>query len=129
MKKAAHEGACGDDHGACVKAKAEVRLQTLDAIVAGDEFGDVRLLHIEVRLAFQEDLHSELVGFFIALGARGSDAGAFCGIEHAKLNACGIRIEAHGASEGVDFANHVAFGEPTDGGVAGHLAYGIRVLR
>ena len=128
MEESAHEGACGDDHGACIEAESEVRLQCLDAIVAGDEVGHISLLHVEVRLAFQEHFHPELVGFFITLSAGRADAWSFCGIEHAELDAGGVCIECHGATEGVDLTNHVSFGESTYRGIAGHLADGIRVL-
>src|SRR5205807_7661365 len=43
-------------------------------------------------------------------------------VEHAELDAGGVDREAHEAAEGVDFADHLPFGEAADGGVAGHLA-------
>ena len=79
-------------------------------------------------MAFQEHLHPELVGFFIALSAGCANARSFCGIEHAKLDAGGVGIESHRSAQRVDFTNHVPFGESTYRGITGHLANGIRVL-
>lgn len=86
-------------------------------------------MQVEPWGVFQQPLHTELVGFFVALGARRAGAGAFAGIEHAPLDGGGIGIERHGSAEGVDFANHVTLGETANGGVAAHLSDGVEILR
>ncbi len=43
------------------------------------------------------------------------------GIEKAELDTYGVRDFSHDATQGVDFANQVSFGDSAHGGVAGHL--------
>ena len=57
----------------------------------------------------------------VALGAGRPDGRASRGIEEAELDSDGVGDLAHDAAQGVDFANQVAFGDPSDGGVTGHL--------
>ena len=84
--------------------------------------------NFERRRVFEHGLGPELVGFFIALGARGVHAGAFGTIQHTELNGGGVGIKSHESAEGVDFPNHLTFGDAADGGIAGHLADGIEIL-
>ena len=58
---------------------------------------------------------------FVALGAGGPDGGATRSIQEAELDADGVGDFAHDAAEGINFANQVALGDASDGGVAGHL--------
>ena len=128
MEQTAHESAGGNDHRGGVETQAQIGFHALDAVVADGEARDIRLLDVEARLALEQRLHAKLVGLLVALRARGADARAFGGVEHAELDARGVGVEAHRAAEGVDFANHVAFCQPANRGVAGHLPDGVGVL-
>ena len=128
MQQAAHEGAGGDNDRRGVETQAQIRFHALDAVVADGETRNIRLLDVETGLALKERLHAKLVGLLVALRAGGADARALGGVEHPELDARGVCIEAHRAAEGVDFTNHVAFCQPADRRVAGHLADGVGVL-
>ena len=78
-------------------------------------------LILQIRLRFQDLAHFQAVGLFVALGAGRPDGGAARCVQQAELDADGIGDFAHDAAEGVDFADEVAFGNASDGGVAGHL--------
>ena len=57
----------------------------------------------------------------VALGAGGPDGRAAGGVQKAELDSYGVGDFAHDSAEGVDFADQVAFGDASDGGVARHL--------
>ena len=82
-------------------------------------------MEVDSRGGFQGVFDAELVGFFIALGTRSTDGRPFACVKHTKLDSSGVGVEAHDATEGIYFANHVSFGESTDGGVAGHGTDGV----
>ena len=52
---------------------------------------------------------------------------AFGAIEEPKLDTGGVGDDAHDSPQGVDFANHLAFGDTTDGRVTAHLADGVGI--
>jgi hypothetical protein len=70
----------------------------------------------------------ELIGLLVTLRAGGPDRGSFLRIEDPELDCGGIRIQPHRPAEGVDLADHVPFPQPSDRGIAGHLAEGVEVL-
>jgi hypothetical protein len=49
-------------------------------------------------------------------------------VQHPKLDACEIGRATHDSAERVDLTNHRPLCNPTDGRVAGHLAYSLEVL-
>ena len=85
------------------------------------------LAESEVGLRFDDAFHFLLVGFFVGLGARAVHRGAFAAVEQAELDAGGIDGLAHGAAEGVDFANDLSLGDAADGWVTAHLRDGVAV--
>src|SRR5438270_4441465 len=80
------------------------------------------LFQIQIRRAFQDGLHSELIRLFIALNARRPDAGSLGPIQKPKLQSCSIRISPHLPAKGIDFSDDMTFGQSAYGGIAGHLA-------
>lgn len=128
VHESAHECAGGEDNGTGVDLHLQGGGDACYVVVFNEELGDVGLMEIDTRSGFESMFDAELVGFFIALSARSADRGSFAGVEHAKLDAGCIGVEAHGTSESVDLADHVALGKPTDGGVARHGADSVEVL-
>ena len=128
VQQAAHEGAAAEDDGAGFDALPPRGADAGDAAPIGGDVDGFALEELEAGGGFEHPFHAGAVGEFVALGAGGADAGAFRGVEGAELDGGGVCIEAHGAAEGVDFADHVAFGEAADGGVAAHLPDGVEVL-
>ena len=127
VHEAAQEGAGGDDHGQAVKLDVEVGANAGDFLAGEDESGDGGLEDLEVGLELQGVLEAELVSLFIALGAGRLDSGAFGFVEQAELNGGDVGVEAHFATESVDFADHLALGLAADGGVAAHLGNGVDI--
>ena len=128
VQQAAHEGAAAEHDAARAEVLPPGGGGAGDVAVLGAEVADFSLKELQAGGGFEDPLHAGAVGEFVALGARGSHAGAFGGVEHAELQGGGVGVEAHGAAEGVDFAHHVSFGEAADGGVAAHLPDGVEVL-
>ena len=69
-------------------------------------------------------LHSQGILGLVALGASGLDGGSAGGVESFFLEGSQVGIEAHFATEGVEFKDQMAFGKSADGRVAGHAGDG-----
>lgn len=78
-------------------------------------------------MGFEDFAHFCAVLLLVALGAGGPDGGASGGVEESELDADGVGDLAHNAAEGVDFADEMALGDASDGGVAGHLGDEVEV--
>jgi hypothetical protein len=86
-----------------------------------DNVGDFGLLDEEVWLRFEHFAHFYAVLLLVALRAGRPDGRAARGVQKSELDTYGIGDFAHDAAEGVDFADEMALGNASDGGVAGHL--------
>ena len=82
---------------------------------------------IEVGASCEKALNFSRVEIFVGLSTWTTNGGAFGEVEDAELDACVIDGETHETTHGIDFANHLTFGEATDCGVAGHDANGFGV--
>ncbi len=89
----------------------------------------VALLEVEVRRALQLGLDAELIRLLVALRPRRTHARPLARIEHAELDARGVRVQPHDAAQRIDLPHHLPLRLPADGRVAGHLPHGIEVLR
>ncbi len=131
VDQAAHEGAGAEDDGPGAVEGAVGHADTGDAergpLPFRDEVVDGFLTQAEVGLCFAEAFDFGLVGAFIGLCPGAVHGGAFAAIEDAELDAGGVDGAAHGAAEGVDFADDLPFGHAADGRIAAHLADGIEV--
>ena len=96
--------------------------------LGNEEAHRVALVNVNPGGGLQKVFHAELISLLIALGAGGSDAGAFPGIEKAPLDGGGVCVEAHDAPQGVNFADHMPLPEAPNRGVTAHLADRIEVL-
>ena len=106
----------------------QIGLNSLDGGAREKETSGIALVKIDAFGCLQDVLHAKLIGFLIALGARGADAWTLASVEKAPLNSGGIGIKTHCASQGIDFANHVALAQPANRGVATHLADRVEIL-
>jgi len=70
-----------------------------------------------------------LVQNAIGLSARGANCWAFRAVQNTKLNATFIGGQGHGATQGVNFFDQVAFANTANGRVAAHLTQGLDVVR
>src|SRR5262249_34045714 len=61
-------------------------------------------------------------------GARSAHGGTFAPVEHAELDASGIRDPAHHAIERIDLAHEMPFADTPDRRVARHLADSLELM-
>lgn len=127
VHEAAKKSAGCDDHGFPEILDFEGGFHAENLTVFVEEFCGLALFYVETLLAFADPFEAELVGFFVALRAWSPDGWTFFGVEHPELEAGHVCGFAHFATERVDFASQVAFGETADGGVAGHLTDGVEI--
>jgi hypothetical protein len=109
---------CFDESAFCAKNAANYRICDLDA---GDAVFDAG----QIGGVSEDSGHPGGVGGFVALGAVGLDGGTFASVQDAELESGAIGVEGHLSAEGVEFEDHVRFGDAPDGGIAGHSGGGI----
>ncbi len=85
-------------------------------------------MEIDLLLTFDQPFHPKLVGLLITLCARGTNAWALSRIQDSKLNGRRIGIQSHDSAQGIDLTDHVAFPQPADGWIAGHLTECVEIL-
>src|SRR5881396_3005556 len=91
------------------------------------ETRDHPLRELDARQALEQLPHRAAVQGAIALRPGRPDGGDLGAIEHAELDRRAIRRPPHDTAEGVDLADHGAFRDPADGGIAGHLTDSVEV--
>ena len=64
----------------------------------------------------------------VCLGARGSNRGAFTGIEDPELDASVIGGNSHDAAQRIDFLDKMSLANATNGRIARHLAQGVQIV-
>ena len=83
----------------------------------------------DVRLGEQGGLRRLHVAVAVDLRAGGPYGGPLAGVQRAELDTRPVGPQAHHAAEGVDFPDHMPFGEPPDGGVARKVPDAIHIAR
>src|SRR5260370_18353146 len=91
------------------------------------EFGRLPLFEIQVWLTFAKPFEPKLVGLLVALRTWRPNGGPFLGVQHAELEAGHVRSLSHLTTQGINLTDQMAFGQPTDGWIAGHLANRITI--
>ena len=81
----------------------------------------------QIFLPLQGVFHDFLIFPAVRLGPEAVDGGALTPVQQAVLDAGGVRRPGHFAPQGVQLPDQVAFSCASDGGVAGHVAYGVQV--
>ncbi len=114
----------GEHHGRRVEAQADGRDGARDPLALDDQVIDRGLEDAQVGLRLEATPDGGPIEDAVGLGARGPDRGPLAAIERAELDAGLVRGGRHGAAQRVDLLHQVAFADPADGRVAGHLAEG-----
>ena len=83
----------------------------------------------DARLGEQGGLRRLHVAVAVDLRAGGPYGGPLAGVQRAELDTRPVGPQAHHAAEGVDFPDHMPFGEPPDGGVARKVPDAIHIAR
>ncbi|MCY1541191.1 hypothetical protein D9M68_768690 [compost metagenome] len=82
----------------------------------------------QVGLVLQGFANCRFVQHAIRLGASGAHCRAFAAVQHTELDAAFVGGLGHGAAEGVDFLDQMAFANPSDRRIAAHLPKGFHVM-
>ena len=77
---------------------------------------------LEIGGVADGSLHGLPIQLSVGLSARALNRRPLGAVQQPELNAGGIGHSAHQAVQGIDLADEMAFSEPSDGRVAGHLA-------
>jgi hypothetical protein len=101
---------------------------TDDLVILDENLSHVALVKIQIWLRFQQPFHPELVGLLVALRTGGLNAWTLGGVQHAELNARGVRVQSHQSTQGIDLADKMPLGQPADRRVAGHLSDRVQIL-
>ncbi len=126
---AVEERARGEDGAAAAALDADGVADAGAPVALDEQAADARLAEPQVRLLLEQELHRPRVEPAIGLGAGRVDGWAAAAVEHAELDARRVGHDAHHAAEGVNLADELAFRQPADGRVAGHLGDGVEVDR
>jgi hypothetical protein len=89
----------------------------------------LRLDHVEIVHGVQQGLNRLLIKLAVRLCPRTPDSRALAPIEHPELYARLVCSQPHQSTHGVDFAHQVAFAKPANGGIAGHHADALALVR
>src|ERR1700722_13188034 len=97
-------------HRCAVILNLKRSLDAEDLAVAVKQLGRLSLLNIEIRLTFTNPLKPELVGLFVALGARSPYCRPFLGIKHPELEAGKVCRFTHLTPQGINLPGKMTFG-------------------
>ncbi len=126
---ASQEGTGTQHHGIRHEADAGLGPDTDDGVVFHNQIVDALLEQSEISLVFQDAANRGLVSHAIRLGSSGANRRPLAGIEHTKLDAGQVGCLCHGTTQGIDLLDQMALADPADGGIAGHLAQRLDVMR
>ena len=120
-------GSRGDDDGFGGILRPQLGENPGDGAVFHQDFHDLGLLQLQIFLELQGVLHILLIGPAVGLGPEGVDGGPFAPVQHPVLDAAVVCGNAHFPAQGVQLPDQVALARAADGGVAGHIAYGVQI--
>ncbi|MBB4016907.1 hypothetical protein GGR16_001936 [Chelatococcus caeni] len=129
MDEAPQERSRGQHDGACLQDIAGRHDHGGDAVAVKQEI---------VRFSFDDDkilgranlgLHRLGIELAICLGTRTTHGRALAAVEHAELDATGIRHPPHETVEGVHLAHEMTLAQPTDRRIARHGTDGVEAMR
>lgn len=127
MHQGTQEGPRRDNQRFPSKIQTEIRPTTNDLVPTVNQSGNQGLKERQILLPFENMFHSKLVGLFVTLHPWRLDGGSFRGIQEPVLDSGHVSRERHFTTQGIDFTNHMTFGNPSNGWIAAHLADGIDI--
>ncbi len=129
MGEAVQKSAGGNDDRPASDRPAIHQVNTAYAVILNNQGGHFSLLDVQVGFALEHFLHPDAVLLLIALSPGRPDGRSAAGIQKTKLDPDGIGYFTHHAAERVNLPDQMAFGDSTDGGIAGHLRDQVGVHR
>jgi hypothetical protein len=118
MHETPEKGPGGDDHNLGQEAFPRGGFNPDHPIPIHDQVFYNTLMNRQIFLMFQYPSHRPLVVQSIGLGSDGLDCRSPPCIQPTELNPGPVDGLRHLAPKGVDFADHMPLGNPTDGGIA-----------
>ncbi len=128
MQQSAQEGPGGDYDAAAPDRKTEVRFYPCGASLFDEDFRDAALFYVQPGCALKERLYPKLIRLLVALHPGRSHTRSLGAVKETKLQACRVRINSHGATQGIDLSNDMPFCQAPDRGIARHLTDRVQVL-
>src|SRR5579885_16478 len=125
---AREKGACRQDYRFCPDFKSHLRENAGDPVLFNQDIVDCLLKEYQVWLIFKYLTYGLLVKHPVSLGPGCPDSRAFAGIQGAKMNTSPVGCASHGAAKSIDFFYQMAFADPANGGVAGHLPQRFNIM-
>jgi hypothetical protein len=117
-----------DDNTARGNPQAHISFDAHRFPILHNDSGSRCLLEIKILCPFQDRLQPKLISLLVALGSWRTNGWTLGPVKHPELDPCGVGIEAHCATHGIDLANYVPLGQAADRWVARHLANRVQVL-
>ena len=93
-----------------------------DSPAFGEQVLGLALDDLEIGGVANGSLHGLPIELSVGLSARALNRRPLGAVQQPELNARGIGHSPHQTVQGVDLADEMAFPEPSDGGIARHLA-------
>jgi hypothetical protein len=97
--------------------------------VCDDQINDLSLPKEEVGLGVKKASGFDAVPGPVTLGPDCLDSRTLSGIEHLELKAGPVGQLPHGSAHGIDLPDEMPLPDPSDGGIAGHLADQVQMHR
>jgi len=129
MDLAVEEGARSEHHRAAAEPDADLRDRAHDPIAFDHQIVHGLLEQPQIGLVLEHAANRSLVEHTIGLRPGGTHGGPLRAVEDTKLDAAFIGGQRHGASQGIDFLDQMAFANAADRRVATHLTQGLDVVR
>jgi hypothetical protein len=128
MNSAAEKGARGEHYGSRVVRPTIQRHNTIYTSAHHEELSDGALSEFHFWSSLQLCTNSSAVEPAIALRTGRPYRRTFGAVQHPELYAGLVGGPAHHTTESIYLSHNGPLGDPTDGRIAGHLAYRLEVL-
>ena len=128
MNKTTEESTGGQYHVVSQKTQAHLCDNALGFTLFNNQVIAGLLEYPEIRLVFQNLADRGLVQHAVSLRSGCPHGRALSAVEHTELDACLVGSDSHGAAEGIDFLDQMAFADTANGGVAAHLTQRFNVV-
>jgi hypothetical protein len=117
-----------EHNGSGTKGSPVHRHDTIDTVSRQQEARYRALRKSQVGLTLEQPPHGPPVQATVTLRTRRPHRRSLRSVQHSELDSRQIRRSAHDASQGIYLSHHCSLRDPTDSGIAGHLADCFEIL-
>jgi hypothetical protein len=118
MQQSSEESPSSDHNSATPDREAEIRFYPDNAPFFDADFRDTALFNVKPGSALKDGLQTKLIRFLITLHPGRPHTRPFSSIEKSELQACGVGVDSHRATQRIDLPYDVSFCQAADGGIA-----------